>query len=273
MGRKSSSPATAPGSTSLLAPPIGGVTGARMSIQPVVERFLAVGYGLTYDAIVRGFRPYEALIGEVLDLVARGARPGDPAATRVLDISCGIGTVAVRLARRGWTVVGVDAVSHLVDVARRHHRDSGLSLRFHHADLARDPGGAGTGFDVLVSMHTLYWHPDPAALLAACRRVLKPGGHALFLTYARRARVRRTFAEIRRRQGWWEAFRALRWLLPTALFDMFRGIHPRYLSREQFDAVLREAGFEILERRETFLAGISLVAWTELAKPSCSTGA
>jgi SAM-dependent methyltransferase len=237
----------------------------RATIQPVVERLIAVGYGLTYDAIVRGFQPYEALIDEVVTLVARGTAPGPPAATCVLDVSCGIGTVAERLARRGWSVVALDAIVHLVDVARRHHRDSGLSLSFHHADLARDPAPVGGPFDVLVSMHTLYWHPDPVALLAACRSALKPGGHAVFLTYTRPAHVLRTFAEMRRRCGWSNACRALRWLLPTALFDLFRGVAPRYLSPAQFDAALGGAGFEVLELRETFLAGISLLAWTRVA--------
>jgi SAM-dependent methyltransferase len=230
-------------------------------IQPAVERLLAVGYGLTYDAIVRGFPPYEALVDEVVALVARGAQAGPPAGTRVLDVSCGIGTVAARLARRGWTVVGLDAVSHLVDVARQHHASAGAALSFHHADLARDPLPVAGGFDVLVSMHTLYWHPDPGALLAACRRALKPGGHAVFLTYERPARVLRTFRDVRRRDGWWQAIRALRWLLPTALFDLLRGVDPRYLSREQFDAALRGAGFDVLEGRQTFLAGLSLLTW------------
>jgi 2-polyprenyl-3-methyl-5-hydroxy-6-metoxy-1,4-benzoquinol methylase len=235
-----------------------------MTAQPPIERLIAVGYGLTYDAIVRGFAPYEALLDEIVALVSRGATPGPASGTRVLDVSCGIGTVAERLARRGWSVVAIDPIEHLVGVARRNHRDSGLSLSFHHADAARDAvPGAGT-FDVLVSMHTLYWHPDPAALLAACRRALRPGGHAVFLTYERPAHVRRTFADVRARCGWFEAVRALRWLLPTALFELFRNVQPRYLSREQFIAELRTAGFEVLETRETFLAGISLLAWARV---------
>jgi 2-polyprenyl-3-methyl-5-hydroxy-6-metoxy-1,4-benzoquinol methylase len=240
-----------------------------MSIQPALERLIAVGYGVSYDAIVRGFRPYEMLIEEIVALVARVARPGAAAATRVLDVSCGVGTVAARLAQRGWTVVAVDAVEHLVAVARRHHRDSGLSLSFHHADLARDPLPAAGPFDVLVSMHTLYWHPDPAALLAACRRALKPGGHAVFLTYGRPAHVLRTFTDVRRLRGWAEAVRALRWLVPTAVFDLFRGVDPRYLGPDEFESALRDAGFEVLERRQTFLAGISLLALarTAPAKP------
>jgi SAM-dependent methyltransferase len=237
----------------------------RVAIQPAVERLIAVGYGLTYDAIVRGFQPYEALVDEIVALVGSGAAPGPPAATRILDVSCGTGTVAERLARRGWSVLGLDPIAHLVQVARRHHRDSGLSLSFHHADLARDPAPAGGPFDVLVSMHTLYWHPDPAALLAACRGVLKPGGHAVFLTYSRPARVLRLFGELRRRRGWGEACHALRWLLPTAVFELFRSADRRYLSRGEFEAALSHAGFEVLEVRETFLAGISLVAWTRAA--------
>jgi len=262
VGRKSPGPVAAPTSTGLLAPPLRGAAGARMAIQPAVERLIAVGYGLTYDAIVRGFEPYEALIDEVVALIARGAQPGAPAATRVLDVSCGIGTVAARVARSGWTVVALDAVAHLVAVARRHHRDSGLSLSFHHADLAREPLPVTGSFDVLVSMHTLYWHPDPAGLLVACRRALKPGGHAVFLTYTRPARVLGSFAEMRRQRGWRPACRALRWLLPTALFELFRGATPRYLSRTEFEAALSRAGFEVLELRETFLAGMSLLAWT-----------
>lgn len=239
----------------------------RPSTPPAVERLIAVGYGLTYDAIVRGFPPYEALIDEIVALMARAAAAGPPAATRMVDVSCGTGTVAERLARRGWSVVGLDSVGHLVSVARRSHRDSGLSLSFQHADAARDPlPGAGT-YDALLSMHTLYWHPDPGALLAACRRALKPGGHALFLTYERPARVLQTFGEVRARDGWAAALGALRWLLPTALFELFRRVQPRYLSRAQLAAELQAAGFEVLETRATFLAGISLLAWTRVAEP------
>lgn len=257
--RKSPVPVASP-SPGLLAPPLTATAGGRPS-QPALERLIALGYGFTYDAIVRGFPPYEALVEEVGTLVARGARPGTPAETRVLDVSCGIGTVARRLARRGWTVAGVDAVAHLIDVAQRHHRDSGLALSFHHADLVRDPVPGSGSFDVLVSMHTLYWHPDPDALLSACRRVLKPGGHAVFLTYERPARVLRTFLEVRRQRGGPEAVRALRWLVPTALFNLSRVVRSRYLSGEQFDAALGCAGFQVLERRQTFLAGISHLAW------------
>ena len=119
--------------------------------------------------------------------------------------------------------------------------------------------GAGT-FDVLVSMHTLYWHPDPTALLDACRRALKPGGHAIFLTYERPAGLT-TFHEVRAAEGLGAAVRALRWLLPTMTFEFFRESEHRYLSVAAFHETLGRAGFEVLEARQTFLSGLSRLAW------------
>src|SRR2546421_10781737 len=99
---------------------LAGSMGERAPGSPPIERLIAVGYGLTYDAIVRGFAPYEALLDDIVRLVARAATPGPSNRTRVLDVSCGVGTVAERLARRGWSVAGRDPLADLGDVARRH---------------------------------------------------------------------------------------------------------------------------------------------------------
>jgi SAM-dependent methyltransferase len=227
-----------------------------------LDRLLALAYGLTYDAIVRRFPPYQALLDEVSGLVARSIPPGIPRRqVRVLDVACGTGTVALRLAGEGYRVVALDAVEPLVRGARqRAGREPSVS--FHHLDIARDqPPGAGS-FDVIVSMHTLYWHPDPAGVLAACRRLLAPGGRGIFLTYGRPARIGRTFARIWREQGLRAAGDALRWLVPTAIFEALRRHELQYLTRTEFDRALARAGFEVLETRETFLAGLSLLAWT-----------
>jgi len=172
-----------------------------MPIRAVVEHMIAVTYGVTYDTVVTRFRPYETMLDEIVALVTRSAPvTGSPRSVKVLDIACGIGNVGLRLAPMGYTVVAVDSVRHLVAIAReKHHTNGGApNLSFHHLDVACDALPAAGTFDVLVSMHTLYWHPDPGALLAACRRALKPGGHAIFLTYNRPARVIQTFREVRR---------------------------------------------------------------------------
>lgn len=233
----------------------------RSCIQHSIERLIAAAYGFTYDVIVESFEPYQALLGEVRGFVERTYAGTDRASVKILDVACGTGTVALELARHGYSVVGVDVVEPLVRIARERRATVPAKLEFEHLDVAADPvPGAGT-YDVVVSMHTLYWHPNPPALLEGCRRALKPGGHAVFLTYSRPARVVRTFQEVRARQGTAAAVRALRWLVPTALFESFRDYEPHYMGQEEFHRVLAGAGFEVVEARRTFLAEISLLAW------------
>jgi len=233
-----------------------------MPLRDALEHMIAVTYGVSYDAVVTHFHPYESMLEQIVALVARSVPdPAKPRTTRVLDVACGIGNVSLRLAREGYTVVGIDSVRHLVEIAREKDRPLGASLSFKHFDIAH-AALPGTGrFDVLVSMHTLYWHPDPDALLHGCRRALKPGGHAIFLTYDRPARVISTFKTVRAAQGLGAAVHALRWLLPTVAFEFFRESEHRYLGAPEFHETLRRAGFEVLESRQTFLSGLSHLAW------------
>lgn len=233
----------------------------RTRVQQSVERLIAAGYGFTYDVIVESFHPYQALLQEVRGFIERSHPDGDRASVKVLDVACGTGTVALELARHGYSVMGLDVVEPLIRVARDRRAAVPAKLEFEHFDVASDPVPGAGSYDVLVSMHTLYWHPNPRGFLEGCRRALKPGGHAIFLTYSRPARIGRTFREIRERQGTGSALCALRWLVPTALFESFRDYEPHYMGEEQFHRALAEAGFELLEARRTFLAEISLLAW------------
>jgi 2-polyprenyl-3-methyl-5-hydroxy-6-metoxy-1,4-benzoquinol methylase len=233
-----------------------------MPLREALEHMIAVTYGVSYDAVVTHFPPYESMLEEIVALVGRSVPdPTKPRATRVLDVACGIGNVSLRLAREGYTVVGIDGVRHLVEIAREKDRPRGASLSFQHFDIAHAALPGAGSFDVLVSMHTLYWHPDPDALLQGCRRALKPGGHAIFLTYDRPARVISTFKTVRAAQGLGAAVHALRWLLPTVAFEFFRESEHRYLGAPKFHETLRRVGFEVLESRQTFLSGLSHLAW------------
>jgi 2-polyprenyl-3-methyl-5-hydroxy-6-metoxy-1,4-benzoquinol methylase len=228
----------------------------------VMDQVAAVGYGLAYDAVVRGFRPYDELLEEVVACVRRAVPVGvTPASTRVLDAACGTGTLARRLAREGYEVTGVDSVARLVQIARATPVD-GRQLTYRHGDLSRETSLGGNCYNVLVSMHTLYWHPDPVGFLAGCRRALVENGHALFLTYTRPPRVLSTFRNVRALSGFADAMRALRWLIPTAAFEALRSGQRRYLSPAEFHALLGAGGFKVLESARTFLGQISLLAWT-----------
>jgi SAM-dependent methyltransferase len=238
-----------------------------VTLQDSVERLIAVGYAHTYDRIVRTFHPYQDLLRQVMTYVDRSVAGADPRDIRILDVASGTGTVAFELARRGYSVLGVDLVASLVKVARGRRGAEAPRVDFQQLDVARDSIPGSGGYDVLISMHTLYWHPDPVGLLQGCRRALKPGGHAIFLTYARPAHVVATFRQVRGRDGLLAALRALRWLLPTAVFERFRDYEPHYMTPDQFHRTLASAGFDVLESTQTFLAGISLLAWTQ-AKPT-----
>ena len=82
-----------------------------MRVRATLEHMIAVTYGVTYDAVVTRFGPYEAMIAEIVGLVGRSVPATDnPRAIKVLDIACGIGNVGLRLARAGYSVVAIDAV-------------------------------------------------------------------------------------------------------------------------------------------------------------------
>src|SRR5436189_5139487 len=98
---------------------LAGGAGDRMPVRAAVEHMIAVTYGMTYDAVITRFGPYESMIEEIIALVTRSIPvTANPRSVKILDIACGIGNVGLRLARRGYTVVAVDAVRHLIAIAR-----------------------------------------------------------------------------------------------------------------------------------------------------------
>jgi SAM-dependent methyltransferase len=95
---------------------------------------------------------------------------------RVLDIPCGYGRIANRLAARGCDGVGVDSSEAFLDLARR----EGGRVDYRRADM-RD-FTAEAEFDRVVNWFTSFGYFDDAtdrAILAGWRRALRPGGRLL----------------------------------------------------------------------------------------------
>jgi SAM-dependent methyltransferase len=222
----------------------------------------AAAYAAAYDRVVDGFAPYESLVDSVASLIERlQVVDGRPAPCRILDVTCGTGSVVRRLAARGHVVVGVDPVAPLVAQARRASRRFSTCV-FHALDVAHQDLPANGTFDAVVSMHTLYWHPEPERVLDACRRALRPGGHAIVLTYTRPAAVFPVARAVLRTDGIRAALQSLRWLLPTAAFELARGGPHRYLAPGELAELLLERGLEPLGSRPAFLGGISQLTWS-----------
>jgi SAM-dependent methyltransferase len=112
-----------------------------------------------------------ALIGRLLDLEPDMA---------VLDLACGHGRIANRLAGRGCVVTGLDASEAFLDLARRDADARGVSVHYVHGDMRRLPWTAQ--FDRVVSWFTAYGYFDDRenrAVLAEVARALRPGGRFL----------------------------------------------------------------------------------------------
>jgi len=94
-------------------------------------------------------------------------RPG----TRVLDLACGQGCNAIAAARRGATVVAVDADRDRLQDAEAAARKIGVVIEWVQADLTNDPLPAGP-FDVVMQFNYLHRVRLPDFLAA-----VKPGGY------------------------------------------------------------------------------------------------
>jgi 2-polyprenyl-6-hydroxyphenyl methylase / 3-demethylubiquinone-9 3-methyltransferase len=111
-------------------------------------------------------------------------RVGLPGKT-VLDIGCGGGILAESMAAHGATVTGIDLGDAPLAVAKLHLKESGQKVEYRKIsaeDMAREKPES---FDVVTCMEMLEHVPDPASTIAACARLVKPGGQVFFSTINR----------------------------------------------------------------------------------------
>ncbi len=241
-----------------------GVMGAVVrALQWGLDRMLSVGYGVVYDAIFERFPPYQNLQAEVLELVEKSAPDAPRRDVHVLDVGCGPGNFTFVLAEAGFSTIGLEAYGALVELAREKRRAKRLAnLAFRHGELSAGSGGRDASFDVVVNIHGIYVHPEPVTLLREARRVLKPGGHAVFVNPTRHVGQWSTFREIKKRDGVRPAVASLLWLIPNSIFELARKrIGPHYWDETEFAENLTAAGFTVLATRRTFLNGASVLVW------------
>jgi len=95
----------------------------------------------------------------------------------VLDLACGHGRIANRLAGRGARVIGVDADGFFLETTRRDAAARGVGVEYIQGDM-RDLAWDGR-FDAALLWFTAFGYFDDAgnrAVLEGLRRALKPGG-------------------------------------------------------------------------------------------------
>src|SRR5215475_234228 len=224
------------------------------SAQWALDRSVSIGYGMVYDSIFEGFRPYRALQTEVLGLVEASVPEGvERRDVRIMEIGCGPGNFSCLLAEAGFSVVGIDPYSGLIELAREKRRAKRLPhLAFQHADLTAGSRPWPSAFDQIVSVHFLYAHPMPQRVLEEAHKLLSPGGHAVFVNHTRRIGLRSVRA-VWQREGLGAALRSLRWVIPNMIFETGRKrVGPSYWSEDECGRAMRRAGFTVLAMRRTF---------------------
>lgn len=103
------------------------------------------------------------------------------AGARVLDVGCGGGLLSEAMAKEGAEVIGIDLASPLIDVAKLHLHETGVQVDYRCQSVEALAEAMPAAFDVITCMEMLEHVPDPGAVIAACARLLKPGGQ-LFLS-------------------------------------------------------------------------------------------
>lgn len=125
----------------------------------------------------RALRAMEEKLFNALDL---------PKDAQVIDAGCGIGHVALYMARRGLRITGIDIIDHHIAKAKRNIERAELApgqvtvqkMDYHHLEAIPDQSHDG-----IYTMETFVHATDPETALAGFHRILRPGGRLVLFEY------------------------------------------------------------------------------------------
>lgn len=103
---------------------------------------------------------------------------------KVLDVGCGAGVDLLRFAKGGAHATGVDIAPSAIELARKNAEYQGLGVDLRVADAEALPFDEGT-FDLVFAHGVIQYSGNTQRVIDECRRVLKPGGEAIFQAYNR----------------------------------------------------------------------------------------
>ena len=157
--------------------------------------------------------------------------------SRVFEIGCGTGSLALRLAEHAGELHGVDVSGEMVRIARDKARDADVSnLHFHRGTLETvdfEPAS----FDVVMAWSLLHLVPDRAAALRRLFELARPGGTLVASTVVLGQS--------------WVPYSVLLWGMRMVGKAPWVAI----LTPDQLEAEVRAAGFVDLERHEVGAKG------------------
>jgi 2-polyprenyl-6-hydroxyphenyl methylase / 3-demethylubiquinone-9 3-methyltransferase len=153
------------------------------------------------------------------------------AGKKVIDVGCGGGILAESMARKSAHVTGIDLSEKALKVADLHGLESGITVRYEKISAEQMAERESSQYDIVTCMEMLEHVPDPASIVLACAKLVKPGGHVFFSTLNRNLKSY-LFAVI--------GAEYLLQLLPKGTHDYQKFITPAELTQD-----IRNAGLEL----------------------------
>jgi len=109
----------------------------------------------------------------------------DLSGRKVLDVGCGGGILSEALAKANAHVTGIDLSNESIEAAKIHASQQGLDIDYRYENIEETASKHAGEFDAITCMEMLEHVPEPGKIIAACSKLLKPGGHAYFSTINR----------------------------------------------------------------------------------------
>ena len=103
-----------------------------------------------------------------------------------LDVGCGGGILADAMARKGAQVLGIDLSTKALRVAQLHALEAQTpDVQYREISAEALATEQPQSFDLVTCMEMLEHVPDPASVVRACARMVRPGGWVFFSTLNR----------------------------------------------------------------------------------------
>ncbi|MDX9786387.1 MAG: bifunctional 2-polyprenyl-6-hydroxyphenol methylase/3-demethylubiquinol 3-O-methyltransferase UbiG [Desulfobacterales bacterium] len=106
-------------------------------------------------------------------------------AKRVLDVGCGGGILAEAMARKGARVKGIDMAEGPLQAARDHAAWGGFEIGYRQSTAEAFSRKHANEFDIVTCFELLEHVENPTSIVAACARLVRPGGDVFFATLDR----------------------------------------------------------------------------------------
>ncbi|WP_462163887.1 bifunctional 2-polyprenyl-6-hydroxyphenol methylase/3-demethylubiquinol 3-O-methyltransferase UbiG [Pseudoalteromonas xiamenensis] len=101
---------------------------------------------------------------------------------KVLDVGCGGGILTESMAKVGAEATGIDMGQEPLNVAKLHALEAGVNVSYLKTPVEVFADENPAHFDVVTCMEMLEHVPDPASVIHAVAKLVKPGGQVFFST-------------------------------------------------------------------------------------------